>query len=224
MPKSGGAYAEPFAGRANVFWKAATTLQFSNWWLNDIRTDSFLNAIVSHGSTIEVPEHTRQEFDRQKSARVSGDPTAILLEPYLSYSGAGYAASYRSAKGSPLRHHYQNTLRRAHEILIQTQATITDFDWTAIVADLNNKDFAYIDPPYRAAIVHGYGPEDVDYAQMISILKNARFRWLLSEYYQPSYVEAFGEPIWQKEVQLCSTNFRHDGGKEKRIEYLWRNY
>jgi hypothetical protein len=37
-------------------------------------------------------------------------------------------------------------------------------------------------------------------------------------------VEAFGEPIWRKEVQLCSTNFRHDGGKEKRIECLWRNY
>jgi hypothetical protein len=29
-PKFGGTYAEPFAGRANVFWLAATTLQFSN--------------------------------------------------------------------------------------------------------------------------------------------------------------------------------------------------
>jgi hypothetical protein len=37
-------------------------------------------------------------------------------------------------------------------------------------------------------------------------------------------VEAFGEPFWQNGVQLCSTNFRNDGGKEKRVECLWRNY
>jgi len=59
---------------------------------------------------------------------------------------------------------------------------------------------------------------------MVSTLKNARFRWMLREYDQPLYVEAFREPIWRKEVQLCATNFRHDGGKEKRIECLWRNY
>jgi site-specific DNA-adenine methylase len=224
MPRSGGTYAEPFAGRANVFWLAATTLQFSNWWLNDLRTGAFLDAIISHGSTLEVPEHTRQEFERQKIARHTGDPTAILLEPYLSYSGAGYAASYRPTKGAPLRHHYQNTLRRANQILIQTQATITSLDWKLVVAELNDDDFAYLDPPYAAAKVHGYAPDDIDHKEMVEILKNARFRWLLSEYYQPIYVEAFGLPFWTKDMQLCSTNFRHDGGKEKRIECLWRDY
>jgi len=224
MPRIGGTYAEPFAGRANVFWKAAMTLQFSHWRLNDLRTAPFFHAIISHGSTLEVPEHTRQEFERQKIARLSGDPTAILLEPYLSYSGAGYAASYRPTKGAPLRHHYQNTLRCAHQIMFQTQPTITNLDWKLVVAELNDDDFAYLDPPYAAAKVHGYGPGDIDHIEMVSILIKARFRWLLSEYYQPLYVEAFGEPIWRKEVQLCSTNFRHDGGKEKRIECLWRNY
>ena len=135
---------------------------------------------------------------------------------YPSYAGL--------PKGHPLRHHYQNTLRRANQILIQTQAMITSLDWKQAVADLNADDFAYFDPPYLAAKVHGYGPGDLDYVEMVSTLKNARFRWMLSEYYQPLYVEAFGEPIWRKEVQLCSTNFRHDGGKEKRIECLWRNY
>ena len=224
IPKSGNTYAEPFAGRANVFWKAATTLQFSHWHLNDLRTAGFLSAIISHGNTIKVPEHTRVEFERQKAAREHGDPIAILLEPYLSYSGAGYAASYRPAQGSPLRQHYQNTLRRANQILMQTQATITSLDWKLVVAELNDDDFAYLDPPYAAAKVHGYGPGDIDHMEMVSILKKARFRWLLSEYYQPFYVEAFGEPIWRKEVQLCSTNFRHDGGKEKRVECLWKNF
>jgi site-specific DNA-adenine methylase len=224
MPKVGGTYAEPFAGRAATFWLAATTLQFSKWWLNDIRTAAFFRAIISHGNTIHVPEHTREEFERQKAARHTGDPIAILLEPYLSYSGAGYAASYRPTKGAPLRHHYQNTLRCAHQIMLQTQPTITNLDWKLVVAELNDDDFAYLDPPYVAAKVHGYGPGDIDHIEMVSILKKARFRWLLSEYYQPIYVEAFGEPFWTKGMQLCATNFRHDGGKKKRVECLWRNY
>jgi len=120
MPKSGGTYSEPCVGRGNVFWKAATILQFSHWHLNDLRTAPFLNAIISHGRTIEVPEHTRAEFELQKSACQHGDPTALLLEPYLSFSGAGYAAGFRPTKGSPLRHHYQNTLSRAHDILMYT--------------------------------------------------------------------------------------------------------
>lgn len=153
MPSGGGIYAEPFCGRANVYFRAAGTLQFSRWRLNDLRTAPFLHAIITHGNTIEVPEHTRQEFERQKAACENGDPIALLLEPYLSYSGAGYAASYRSANGSPLRHHYQNTLRRAHRILIETQAMITRLDWKQAVADLGDGDFACVDPPYAGAKV-----------------------------------------------------------------------
>lgn len=226
MPSSGRTYVEPFAGRAAPFWLAAATLQFSHWHLNDLRTAAFFYAIISHGGTLEVPEHTREQFERQRIARHSGDPTAILLEPYLSYSGAGYAASYRSANGSPLRHHYQNTLRRAHQILVQAETTITSHDWKQSVADLSADDFAYIDPPYAAAKVHGYRSNDIDHKEMVAILKNASFRWLLSEYYQPMYVEAFGEPIWRKDVQLCSTNFRNnsDHGRARRVECLWRNF
>src|SRR5664280_3232407 len=81
MPKSGSTYAEPFAGRAATFWLAATTLQFSNWWLNDLRTAPFFHAIISHGNTIHVPAHTREEFERYKVLDKAGDPAAILLEP-----------------------------------------------------------------------------------------------------------------------------------------------
>jgi site-specific DNA-adenine methylase len=224
MPQIGGVYVEPFAGRANVFFRAASTLQFSQWQLNDIRTAPFVNAILSHGSTIEVPQQTREEFERQRAASQISDPIALLLEPYLTYSGAGYSAGYRPAKGSPLQHRYQNTLRRAHQILIQTQATITNVDWKLAIADLDENDFCYVDPPYLKATVHGYRSDDIDHKEMINVLKNARFRWLLSEYEHPLYMEAFGEPFWRKEVQLCATNFRLSGGKAKRIECAWRNY
>lgn len=226
MPTTGGTYAEPFAGRGNVFFRAASTLQYSQWLLNDIRTAPFFNAIISHGNTIEVPEHTREQFELQKAAHQNSDPYALLLAPYLTYSGAGYAASYRTAKGSPLRHHYQNTLRRAHQILISTRALITSVDWTQAIADLGQEDFAYFDPPYLGAKVHGYAQSDMNHVQMIDVLKNATFRWLLSEYEHPLYLEAFGQPFWRKDVQLCATNFRqnNDHGHARRVECLWRNY
>jgi hypothetical protein len=107
MPKSGNTYAEPFAGRANGFWKAATTLQLSNWWLNDLRTSEFFHALLSHGNTIHVPEHTRNEFELCKVGYKSGDPTSILLIPYFTYNGAGFDACYRSAKGSPTQAGYE---------------------------------------------------------------------------------------------------------------------
>jgi len=224
MPKVGNTYAEPFAGRAATFWLAATTLPFSNWWLNDIRKAPFFHTIISHGNTIHVPEHTREQFERYKVLDKAGDPSAILLEPYLTYNGAGYGASYRPTKGAPLRHHYQNTLRRAHQILIQTQPKITAGDWKTVHSELGEGDFALYDPPYIGATVHGYGAYDLDHAEMINALKHAPYSWILCEYLHPLYIEAFGEPFWTKDMQLCATNFRIDGGKEKRVECLWKNF
>jgi site-specific DNA-adenine methylase len=224
MPTSGGIYAEPFAGRGNVFWLAATRLQFSNWLLNDIRTSEFFRALLSHGNTIEVPEHTREEFERNKALSKSGDRASILLAPYLTYNGAGYEASYRSAKGSPTRAGYERNLRSAHRILTQTQLTITAHDWKNVHSELGEGDFALYDPPYIRASVHGYSAEDIDHSELIRALKEAPYRWILCEYLHESYIEAFGPPFWRKDVQLCSTNFRNDGGKQKRVECLWRNY
>ncbi|HUW57522.1 MAG TPA: DNA adenine methylase, partial [Planctomycetota bacterium] len=45
MPREGGRYVEPFAGRGNVFWLAACCLKFQEWWLNDIYTKPFFDAI-----------------------------------------------------------------------------------------------------------------------------------------------------------------------------------
>ena len=226
MPQRGDTYAEPFAGRGNVFWLAASALQYSHWHLNDLRTAPFFEAILTHGNTIQVPEHTREEFERNKIASMYGDPIAALLEPYLTFSGAGYAAGYRSAIGSPTQAGYERTLRSAHQILIQTQPQITSLDWKCAASELGQGDFAFYDPPYLGAKVHGYGVGDLDHAELVAELKNAKYRWLLSEYHNPLYVDAFGPPFWTKNVQLCSTNFLHnrDHGRARRVECLWRNF
>jgi site-specific DNA-adenine methylase len=224
MPTTCATYAEPFAGRGNVFWLAASTLPCSNWWINDTRTAPFFQSLISIGSTLDVPAHTREEFERLKTASKHDDPAAILLAPYLTYNGAGYAAGYRQAEGSPTQSRYESTLRRAHQILIQTKPQITALDWKVVASDLGEGDFAYFDPPYIRAQVHSYRPSDINHLELVDELKSAKYRWILSEYPNDLYLEAFGPPFWTKDVQLCSTNFRDDAGKERRVECLWRNY
>jgi site-specific DNA-adenine methylase len=224
MPTTCATYAEPFAGRGNVFWLAASTLPYSNWWVNDTRTAPFFQSLISIGSTLDVPAHTREEFERQKSASKQDDPAAILLEPYLTYNGGGYAAGYRQAEGSPTQARYERTVRQAHQILIRTKPQITADDWKVVVSHLGENDFAYFDPPYIRAQVHSYRPCDINHLELVDELKSAKYRWILSEYPNDLYLDAFGPPFWTKDVQLCSTNFRDDGGKERRVECLWRNY
>jgi hypothetical protein len=50
------------------------------------------------------------------------------------------------------------------------------------------------------------------------LLSNAPFRWLMSEYEHPIY-ELLGPPCWKQEIQMCEA-----GGREKRVECLWRNF
>jgi site-specific DNA-adenine methylase len=69
LPKQGGTYLEPFAGRGNLFWSAVEMgLQYERWWLNDIATAPFFDAIRTHGHSIKVPPRSRQEFERQRDA------------------------------------------------------------------------------------------------------------------------------------------------------------
>lgn len=62
---------------------------------------------------------------------------------------------------------------------------------------------------------------------MVGILRNARFRWALSEYedeiYQP-LTEKFGEPM-KIGVRKTMNNSNHYGGKRpKAVECIWRNF
>jgi site-specific DNA-adenine methylase len=134
--------------------------------LNDLRTSEFFHALLSHGNTIHVPEHTRNEFELCKVAYKSGDPTSILLIPYFTYNGAGFDACYRSAKGSPTQAGYERSLRSGYSILIQTQAKITGDDWKTVHSELGEADFALYDPPYLESSVYGYGANDLDHQEL----------------------------------------------------------
>jgi site-specific DNA-adenine methylase len=72
LPQHGRTYIEPFAGRGNLYWSAVSAgLKYEKWWLNDIATIPFFRAIKEIGHAIQVPEHNRDEYERQRAASTS---------------------------------------------------------------------------------------------------------------------------------------------------------
>jgi site-specific DNA-adenine methylase len=223
MPPWGGIYCEPFAGLGNIFWKMPLTSEYEHWRLNDIRTHIFFRALATHGHKVEVPARSHEEFLRQRAAFKLGDPTAILLGPYFSFNGGFYSKGERQDKGSITADSYERRLRMCQSIMTLTQPIITALDWKLVVADLGPEDFAYFDPPYAGCNVGSYRADDINHEELVEELLRAPYRWLLSEYEHPVYAR-LGRPFWCKDVQLRTTNFRNAGGKERRVECLWRKY
>lgn len=220
FPTCGTTYVEPFAGRGNTFWVAASTLDYSIWWLNDIRTTPFFKAILAAGDTVTIPERTRAQYDLCKRAAGEGDPTAIIAEPFLTHSGRGYLYSgARGTGGGPGQLGYQSTIRQCHRILHATSPRITALDWSEVVKGMGSEDFAYFDSPYIDANVGCYSATDLNHEEMVRVLEDAPFRWVLSEYEHPLYVSRLGHPFFRTKVRRMATVEQEDAE-----ECLWRNF
>lgn len=216
MPPEGRRYVEPFAGRANVYWSAATELDFTQWHLNDIRTIPWIEAIRYHGHDLRVPRMTRAEYLKRWADSKQGCPYATMLAPYLTFAGAGYGAGgfKGNRKIALTASGFQQSIRMAQNILRATSPTLTALDYREVLQDLGEDDFVYLDPPYLDAEVgKAYQPGDLDHRELVDILAKASYRWMLSEYDHPMYREAFGEPILKQETET-----RH--GKP-RYECVW---
>lgn len=221
LPKTGNTYIEPFAGRASVFWLAATQLNYQRWWLNDLRTAPFFCAIQSIGGTVEVPPRTGEEYQRQWDAYKRGDEKAVILEPYLTFSGSGHGRGGFGGKRTASQSSYQRIIRECHRIMRVTAPQITSLDWADTVKNLDPDDTAFLDPPYLNGDVRAYRKQDIDHHQLVRVLLKAKFRWMLSGYEHPVYA-ALEKPFYREEVQLCIANC--DRVRQRRRECLWKNF
>lgn len=218
MPESGRCYLEPFAGRGNVFWAAALSLNFEQWWLNDTQTAPFFRALRKTRGRIEIPDHNREEYAKCKAAWKKGDTSAIILEPYFTWSGGGYKNASFGGTVTPAG--YKKTITCCAEILKVTDAKVSMLDWKHIDwSRFSKRDFVFLDPPYFGADVRAYS-NVFDHPGMIKLLTKAKFRWMLTEYEQPFYLKAFGEPVLRKEVQLSCDGIN----TRRRVECVWTNY
>jgi site-specific DNA-adenine methylase len=223
LPREGRTYLEPFAGRANLFWAAAEQgLKFRRWWLNDINTAPFLEAIKLHGHKIEVPPRSKREFEKQREAFKYGDPTAIVLSPYFTFSGGGFRYAGKGGEHAVSASGYQRTLRECHRILTRIRPRVTALDWQQLgLEKLTQDDVVVLDPPYPNAEVKSYTHETVDYERLVDVLLRAKFRWLLCGYPHP-VLHRLGKPIWARDMQLLCVHIK--SGQEDRTECLWSNF
>ena len=229
LPPEGRIYLEPFAGRANLFWEAAAQgLKYKKWWLNDPATAPFLEAIRTHGDTIEIPPRSRAEFERQREAFKTGDPTAALLAPHLSFSGGLYESGCKGGSGGGndgggvSSTGYQQTLRDCHKILARIRPKITALDWEKLgLEKLTDDDVVMLDAPYPGARVKAYDDQTVDYEKLVDVLLKAKFKWLFCGYPHP-LLHRLGKPIWARDIQLLCVRIK--SGPEDRNECLWSNY
>jgi hypothetical protein len=215
-----------FVGRGNLFWAATSAgLEYERWWLNDTDTIPFFREVKRAGHTLKVPIRCRAEFERQRRAFLAGDSTAILLEPYLTFSGGGYFGA--GCKGSDGMSNngislagYEKTLRKCHEILHETKPRLSSLDWREMgLEKLGADDAVVLDPPYPNGNVRSYSDETVGYESLVDLLLRAKFRWILCGYPHPILCR-LGKPFWARDVNLLCIR----GQQEPRTECLWRNF
>jgi site-specific DNA-adenine methylase len=223
-PPSGGTYCEPFAGRGNVFWTAAGLLTYRRWWLNDTRTAPFLQAIRRLGDKIDVPYRTRNDGcgtkELYKRYRDEDSDEALLLEPFLTYSGSGYHSGGPRGDGAGAGSaRYTRVLRECHRIMHAVRPTVTNWDWEKVVARLGPGDFALVDPPYLNSNTRTYSEDDLDHERLAWVLKRAKFRWILCQYLHPVYLSGLGDPFWSKDMDLFVSS-----AHETRTECMWSNF
>ena len=224
MPQYRRLFVDACAGKGNVFWAAAKFLNFEEWWINDLKTAPFFEALRDIGDSIVVPKFTPEEYERCKAAFAQGSREALLLEPYFTYSGCGFGNSGRKGnRDHPTKPDgFQRTLRTCHGILHRTNARITGMNFKDMhLEEFGPDDFVYFDAPYMSGDVKTYSPDTVDFPHLFRLLENARFRWLLSEYPEAVYFEHFGDPCFVQDVKLLCTR---DGEEQMRTECLWKNY
>ena len=219
-------YIEPFAGRGNMFFIVKCFAKFNNWVLNDIQTTPFFNAVLKYdGSELPVIKNKEEMIDLYNK----NIDLYRIMEPILSWAGAwcddkriSYANKVSGMRMKTLDLYRENLLK-AKKLLKGVQ--IIKIDAIQLINKyINNTDiFMYLDPPYMGAKVSGYNEDMLDRKLFIELLKKAKFKWLLSEYYCNDLVKEFGEPLTK--IKNIPINPSSKSIAVKRVEEcLWSNY
>lgn len=223
-------YVDLFAGRGNVFF-AAATLHYDEYWLNDPVTAKFFRALMSWDKEILLPDDsTKDVFQEYRKKFYTGNDheklNAILLEPYLSYSGFGYKHNgARVGVGGVTPEGYAANLKNAKAILHRTKPTITEMDWKDAFFQIREDDMVFLDPPYIDAYKDMYECEMKDQEDLAKALSKANFHWLLTEYANNVYIKHLGEPIRKIMVPIVMDNSAALlVGRHYKTECIWKNY
>ena len=224
IPPRGRKFIDVFGGRANILLRAIHSgLDYQTWHINDIQMAPFYTALRDHGAKFRATERTIEEFYELAELAKHDDPFALLMEPFLTYNGGRYHINGAKGMGGGRRskESYTANVRHAHRLLIEKRVKITKLDWLDCLRaeNLGPDDFVMIDAPYIGCAASGYRADTICPTELRAYLQSAKFNWCLTEYPQPFWLAAFGEPVHREAVQLRSCDVQKT--KEKRTECIW---
>jgi len=221
FPQAGNRYIELFAGRGNVFYYAKSTLDYNYWILNDIDINFMYS--ITKSNFENLPEKIEKEdFEYWKSR---GDMISKLIEPRITYGGKGYDYGYSGDCGTHIgyrKENYKENCKLA-SYMLDKSVTLFECDWKNLfnIITVDENDFVYCDPPYHGSESIPY--PNINHEDLLTFLKNAKFKWALSGYESSLYLDILGEPQ-NKKVRNSEIKSSNHGKKVDVIECLWRNY
>lgn len=221
FPKDIRCYCEPFAGRANVFFLVAARQLYATYWLNDMRTNTWLAALLD-ADPFKLPEKITAPQARVWQARaLDGDPLARVLETSITYCGIGFEEKGTLTASAYSRKSFQSRLVYAKLALTQRSGRITGERFDAMdLETLGGSDFVYLDPPYHGVSVGAYYSDDLDHEAMLRRLKAAPYPWVLSNYPNELYEDHLGPPAATKLTRRKGLGGVHGSDA---VEAIWRH-
>ncbi len=164
-----------------------------------------------------------------------GDVDLAVKTYYLLYTGfggkylfGGWAYSFTKSEAKPFFNSLE-TLRLIHDRLKNVHIECLDFRQLLNKVVHRENAFIYLDPPYYGA-EHYYNQDfsEQDHRDLLTILKQARAKWLLSGYANPLYNEELKDfyrleiPATKHSYGITEQNQRQN--RPKTVEVLWANY
>jgi hypothetical protein len=201
--------------------------------INDIRMIPFFEAIRDVGHVVRVPPRSREEFEKQRLLAAKGDQRALALEPWLAYNGGLYGGGggkhcnngHRSSGGRKTPSAEEENMRLANKVLREMNPKLATGDWlNCLEAEKPGpRDLVVHDGPYIGYDVGAYADQEIlplevrqwllDHTRTATNTTNWT-NWILCEGRQSLYLEAFGEPAYQREVRSKKTS-------STRLECVW---
>ncbi len=234
-------YVEPFAGRANVFFRLITTPGYSitgGTLLNDKFNHEWYSSIIAYQGNWEfLPDVVNQSvFEKWRDHPQCVERT--LIEPVVTYHSNRYnmnSAASSDVGSSFYSPNFAANWRKKYlltqSLLRQHKPVITGLDYLeffeSIKDSLTPDCVIYCDPPYLAPYDEGRTYPNIQHIDLLDVVKTLPCKVLISNYENPLYLSQLANWRLEKKTRVSPAKGRqkgHAGGRTEKVECLWLNY
>jgi len=157
---------------------------YALWWSMINQPDELLRLVHGFEPSREAFFQFQRDFLENREFSLLELALRKLAVHQMSFSGMGVMA------GGPLREIasrwsprcIERNLRKAHRLLNGKQVIVTNLDFRAVLAQVDEETFVFADPPYMmpGKSLYQFAFSQRDHEELRDMLARAQFRWLLT--------------------------------------------